>query len=48
MDNSTPVFWIWAAVVILFAGAATLAYHFVRKAWRRLTKRNGLATMTDN
>jgi hypothetical protein len=41
MDNSTPVFWIWIAVVVLFATAVTVAYHFARKAWRRIAKRNG-------
>lgn len=41
MDNSTPVFWIWIAAVVLFAVAVTVAYHFARKAWRRVAKRNG-------
>ena len=41
MDNSTPVFWIWIAAVVLSAAAVTVAYHFVRKAWRRFAKRNG-------
>ena len=40
MDNSTPVFWIWIAAVVLFAAVVTVAYHFVRKAWRRIAKRN--------
>ena len=39
MDNSTPVFWIWIGAVILFAAAVTAAYHFARKAWRRVAKR---------
>jgi uncharacterized membrane protein len=41
MDNSTPVFWIWIAVVVLFATAVTVAFHFLRKAWKRIAKRNG-------
>jgi hypothetical protein len=41
MDNATPVFWIWIAVVVLFAVAVTVAYHVARKAWRRIAKRNG-------
>lgn len=42
MDNSTPVFWIWIAVVVLFAAAVTFALYLVRKAWIRFTnKRNG-------
>ena len=41
MDNSTPAFWIWMAAVVLFAVAVTLAYHFARKAWRRIARRNG-------
>jgi NADH:ubiquinone oxidoreductase subunit H len=41
MDNSTPVFWIWIAVVILFAAAVTFALYVIRKAWGRFTKRNG-------
>jgi hypothetical protein len=31
MDNSTPVFWIWIAAVVLFAIAVTVAYYFARK-----------------
>ena len=41
MDNSTPVFWIWIAAVVLFAAAVTVTNHFARKAWRRVAKRNG-------
>jgi uncharacterized membrane protein len=41
MDNSTPVFWIWIAAVVLFAIAVTVAYYFARKVWKRLAKRNG-------
>ena len=41
MDNSTPVFWIWIAVVVLFAIAVTVAYYFARIAWKRFAKRNG-------
>jgi|EndMetStandDraft_7_1072992.scaffolds.fasta_scaffold16158_5 hypothetical protein len=41
MDNSTPVFWIWIAAVVLFAVAATVACYFARKAWRRAAKRDG-------
>ncbi len=40
MDNSTPVFWIWIAAVFLFAAAITVAYHFVRKMWKRVAKRD--------
>jgi hypothetical protein len=40
MDNSTPVFWIWIAAVVLFALAVTVAYHFARRAWKWLAKRN--------
>lgn len=31
----------WIAVVFLFAAAVTVAYYFARKAWRRVTNRNG-------
>jgi uncharacterized membrane protein len=41
MDNSTPVFWIWIAGVVLFSLAVTVAYYFARKAWKRLAKRDG-------
>lgn len=41
MDNSTPVFWIWIAVVLLFAAGMTVAYYFGRKAWRRVARRKG-------
>jgi hypothetical protein len=40
MDNSTPVFWIWIAGVFLFAAAITVAFHFVRKMWKRVGKRD--------
>ncbi len=40
MDNSTPVFWIWIFVVVLFAAAVTAALYVVMKAWGRFTKRN--------
>jgi NADH:ubiquinone oxidoreductase subunit H len=41
MDNATPVFWIWIAAVVLFAVAVTVVYHFARKAWTRIARRNG-------
>jgi hypothetical protein len=41
MDNAAPVFWIWIAAVVLFAVGVTVAYHFARKAWRWIARRNG-------
>ena len=40
MDNSTPVFWIWIVIVVLFAAATTIALYFVKKTWSRVTRRN--------